>query len=171
MPSITVDRFVFELPEGSTFLKYDDCTYYRKHFNDFASSKAVDLLVLTPRNAELWMVEIKDYRIKRRANPVRLFDEVAAKVRDTLAGLAAARITANDPQSQAFAADAMRAERFRVVFLLEQPRKPSKLFPRVVDPATASTALRKALRAVDPHALFVDASVLTERTAWTVTAP
>lgn len=171
MPTIIVDRFVFDLPAGWTVLKYDDCTYYREHFNGLASSKALDLLALAPQQSELWMVEIKDYRGHRRANPENLFTDVARKVRDTLAGLAAARVAANDPQSLTFAADAMRAHRFRCVLLLEQPQKPSKLFPQVIDPATASTKLRRALRAVDAHPLFGNAAALSKKTGWNVTAP
>lgn len=53
MPSVTVDQFLFDLPTGWTWLKYDECTYYRSHFNDLASSKAVDLLALAPQRAEL----------------------------------------------------------------------------------------------------------------------
>jgi hypothetical protein len=92
-------------------------------------------------------------------------------LRDTLAGLAAARVAANDPQLKAFAADAMRADFFRVVLLLEQPQKPSKLFPQAVDPATARTALKKAVRAVDPHPIFGNAGALTEKIGWNVTPP
>lgn len=171
MPDLVVEKFTFDFPTGWTFLKYDDCTYYREHFNDLASSKALDLLALAPQHDELWMIEIRDYRRQRRTKPGSLFTEIAHKVRDTLAGLAAARVAANEPQSRMFAADAMRAVRFRVAFLLEQPRRPSKLFPQVVDPATGGTALRKALRAVDPHPFFGNASDLTAKTAWTVTAP
>jgi hypothetical protein len=171
MPDIVIDRFAFGFPSGWSFLKYDDCTYYRQHFNDMASSKAVDLLALAPQHGELWMVEIKDYRRNRRTKPLNMFAEIARKVRDTLAGLAAARATSIDPQSQMFAAAALLAGRIRVAFLLEQPRKPSKLFPRVVDPASARTQLKKSVRAVDPHPVFGKASDLTAKTAWTVTAP
>ncbi len=171
MPQTIVDKFIFDLPAGWTPLKYDDSVYYREHFNDFAASKAVDLLALAPRHSELWMVEIKDYRRQRRTKPGSLFTEVAHKVRDTLAGLAAARVTANDPQLQAFAADAMRADRFRVVLLLEQPQESSKLFPQAVDPATARTALKKAVRAVDPHPICGNACALTERIGWKVAPP
>lgn len=171
MPSVTVDRFRFNLPTGWTWLEYDQCTYYREHFNDLASSKAVDLLVLAPERAELWMVEIKDYRRYRRTKPGSLFTEVSHKVRDTLAGLAVGRLVANDPISRDFAADAMLASRLRVAFLLEQPQKPSRLFPQVIDPASAKTALKKALRAVDPHPLLGNASELSAKTSWVVTPP
>ena len=171
MPQLIVDRFTFDLPAGWRHLKYDDSVYYRKRFSDFAASKAVDLLALAPRHSALWMIEIKDYRRQRRTKPESLFTEVAHKVRDTLAGLAAARVAANDPQLQAFAADAMRADRFRVFLLFEQPQTPSKLFPQAVDPATAKTALKKAVRAVDPHPIFGNAGALTEKSGWNVTPP
>ncbi|MBK5941506.1 hypothetical protein [Halochromatium roseum] len=117
MPGVTVDRFRFNLPTGWAWLEYDKCTYYREHFNDLASSKAVDLLVLSSERAELWMVEIKDYRRHRRTKPGSLFTEVSCKVRDTLAGLAAGRLVANDPISRDFAVDAMQACRLRVALL------------------------------------------------------
>ena len=170
MLSVTVDSFRFDFPVGWICLKYDECTYYREHFNGLASSKAVDLLALAPQRAELWMVEIKDYRANRRTKPSNLISEIAQKVRDTLAGLAAGRLVANDLNSRAFAADAMRVARLRVAFLLEQPGSPSKLFPQVINPANATMALKKALRAVDPHPLFGSASDLSMKTAWTVTA-
>jgi len=171
MPQLIVDKFTFNFPAEWMPLKYDDSVYYRKHFNDFAASKAVDLLALAPRHSALWMIEIKDYRRRRRTKPECLFTEVAHKVRDTLAGLAAARVAVNDPQLQAFAVNAMRASSFRVVLLLEQPQKPSKLFPQAVDPSTARTALIKAVRAVDPHPIFCNAGALTEKTGWNVTPP
>lgn len=171
MPSVTVDRFRFDFLTGWTWLKYDECTYYRCHFNGLASSKAVDLLALDPQREALWMIEVKDYRRYRRTKPEGLFPEVARKVRDTLAGLAAGRVIANDTLSRQFAAEAMQASRLRVAFLLEQPQRPSKLFPQVIDPATAKTALKKALRAIDPHPFVGGASALSAKTAWTVTPP
>jgi hypothetical protein len=54
---------------------------------------------------------------------------------------------------------------------MEQPRKPAKLFPQVIDPASARTQLKKSVRAVDPHPFFGNASDLTAKTAWTVTTP
>jgi hypothetical protein len=171
MPRLIVDRFTFDFPAGWSLLKYDDCTFYREHFNSLAHSKALDLLALSPAPSELWMIEIKDYRRARRTKPGNLFTEVARKARDTLAGLAVARMNANDALSKGFAAEAMRAGRVRVVFLLEQPEKPSKVFPHVVNPATARTELKRALRAIDPHPVFGNAGALTAKTAWTVTPP
>jgi len=171
MPNVIVDRFLFDLPTGWTCLKYDDCGFYRAHFNAVASSKALDLLALAPQGAELWLVEIKDYRRQRRTKPENLFTEIAHKVRDTLAGLAAARVYVNDPTVQVFADHAMRVGKLRVAFLLQQPTHQSRLFPQIVDPANGRIKLRQALRAVDPHPFLGNAADLTTKTSWTVTPP
>lgn len=171
MTSITVDRFQFALPSGWSVLVYDKCTFYREHFNGLAGSKAADLLALSPNDGELSLVEIKDYRRHRRTKPASLFADVARKARDTLAGLAAARIRAYDAQTRDFAQSAARGGLIRVVLLLEQPSRPSKLFPQVVDPANGRVALKKAVRAIDPHAVLGNASKLAAKTAWTITPP
>jgi hypothetical protein len=169
MTSITVDRFQFDLPTGWSALDYDKCTFYREHFNGVAASKAADLLALSPQTEELWLIEIKDYRRHPRTKPGSLFTEVARKARDTLAGLAAARVRAYDTQTRGFAGSASRVARIRVALLLEQPDRPSKVFPQVVDPANGRIALRKAVRAIDPHAELGNASELAAKTAWTIT--
>ncbi len=107
----------------------------------------------------------KDYRRQKRTKPENLFKEIARKVRDTLAGLAVARIHANDPQVQAFADDAALASKLRVAYLLQQPKHPSRLFPQVVDPANGRIALRKAVRAVDRRAFLGNAADLAATTA------
>lgn len=171
MTSITVDDFQFALPSGWSALDYDKCTFYREHFNGVAGSKAADLLALSPNVDALWLVEIKDYRQHRRTKPASLFTEVARKARDTLAGLAAARIRAYDARTRDFAQSAACVGLIRVVLLLEQPRSPSKLFPQVLDPANGRVALRKAVRAIDPHPVLGNSSELSAKTAWTITPP
>jgi hypothetical protein len=41
----------------------------------------------------------------------------------------------------------------------------------VVDPANGRIALRKAVRAIDPHAVLGSASELAAKMAWTVIPP
>ncbi len=75
-------RFTFEIPAR----KYDDWAFYRNRINVLAGgAKAVDFLALG--NDELWLVEVKDYRVHPRTKPSALPQEIAEKVRDTLAGL------------------------------------------------------------------------------------
>ena len=56
-----------------------------------------------------------------------LIDELALKVRDTLAGLVAAAANAEDEREKKFAQDALRLElRWRVALHLEQPEQAFK---------------------------------------------
>ena len=57
------------------------------------------------------------------------------KVRDTLAGLVAAQVNANEQIERDFAKEALKKKRIRVVLHLEQPIHTSRLFPRAINPA------------------------------------
>ena len=78
----------FEFHEGSEASHYDNWAFYRNQFRRLAGgSKAVNLLCI--KDGYSWLVEVKDYRHHPRTKPSELHEEVATKVRDTLAGLAA----------------------------------------------------------------------------------
>jgi len=150
--SLDVDGKRFMFPADWQALKYDDSAFHRHQFQNFAGgSKAMDVVALSP-DRELWLIEVKDYTRHRRVKRGSPFDEVAAKVRATLAGLAVARVRANDLHEREMADKAMRARIIRVVLHLDQPRHASRLFPQAVDPRSATQKLQQCVRGVDPHA-------------------
>ena len=162
----TVDGLRLDMPGGWWVWKYDDSAFHRNQFQNFAGgSKAVDAVALAMDDT-LWLIEIKDYRRHRRSKPASVFVEVAEKVRATLAGLATARTRASDQDERNRAAQAMRCGRIRVALQLAQPVKPSRLFPQVVDPVDAEMQLRRAVRAIDPHALCATGSIDDHRLPW-----
>lgn len=132
--------------------KYDDWAFYRRQYQSCAGGpKAVDILALSGDDSTLWMIEAKDYRRNRReAGKGSLPQEVAQKAHDTLAGVLAAAMNAVDDE-KAFARRAVGAGKVRVVLHLEQPRRPSKLFPVAFDPADVRQQLKRLVRAIDAH--------------------
>lgn len=167
MPTVTEGSLTFDFPDDWEVSPYDRWSYYRNQFQQVCGgSKAVDIVGLES-NECLWTIEVKDYRRRRRTKTIDLADEVAAKVRDTLAGLAAAQTQAGDAAEQAAARRAMRCKRFRVVLHLEQPPQRSKLFPRAIDPARVRQRLRQLIKAVDPHPLVLETSRMNG-VAWSV---
>ncbi|MGI9281775.1 MAG: hypothetical protein ACR2PX_19385 [Endozoicomonas sp.] len=95
--------------------------------------------------------------------------EVAQKVRDTLAGLVAAKFNANDFDEKKLAKQALSRSRLKVVLHLEQPSKSSKLRPQVIDPAVAKQKLKQYLKAIDAHPVVMDKSTLSgKKIAWQV---
>jgi hypothetical protein len=92
-------------------------------------------------------------------------DEIALKVRDSLAAAAA---NANDNMERESAVFALACRRFRVVLHLEQPKKRSKLFPRAIDPADVFQRLKQLIKAIDPHPLVVEMGRL-HGVPWSVT--
>jgi len=159
MSDVTLDEgnLSFTFKHVAFAEKYDDWRYYRNQYNHACGgSKAVDFLVV--KTGEVWLIEVKDFRQHRRTKAIDLADEVALKVRDTMAGLVSAKFLARD-QSEASASNAaFCAAKLRVALHLEQPKTPSRLFPASVNPANVKLKLRQVLRFADHHPQLFDRS-------------
>lgn len=167
MTTLSVDGFTVAFPEGWSAAKLDDWTFYQRRFQGLTPGvKAVDVVAVDPART-LWFIEFKDYRVHPRTKPLDLCDELALKVRDALALLAAARCNANDPDEKRDAAQALKCKTMRVVLHLEQPQQHSKLFPRAINPANILQKLKQRLRSVDPHPLVVELAAMRS-VSWTV---
>lgn len=156
MATITEDGLEFLFPNDWHVSKYDDWSFYRNQFqSSCGGAKAVDIVAKSP-DRSIWLIEIKDYRRHPRTKAIELPEEVACKVRDTLAGLVAARCNANDADERSRARHVLDGQRIRVILHLEQPARHSKLFPRAIDPADVQQKLKQLVRAFDPHPKVVD---------------
>lgn len=166
--TIAEGALTFTFAAGAEADKYDDWSFYRNQFQQgcFTDNKAVDLLC--ELNQSAWLIEVKDYRVHPRTKAVDLAEEVAIKVRDTLAGLVAASVGANDQDERGFARRMVRARRMRVVCHIEQPAKGSRLRPRVIEPDKLKLKLRTLLKAIDAHPIVMDRSSTTTTLPWVV---
>lgn len=159
MQEINEGRLRFLFPDNTVATKYDDWSFYRNQFNSaFGGTKAIDIVHVD--SLQTWLIEIKDYRVDRRTKAIEIGDEIALKVRDTLAGLAAAKCMANDNDEKKAASKALEKNRIRVLLHIEQPLKHSKLFPKVFDPSKILQKLKHLLKAVDAHPRVVDQHTL-----------
>ena len=145
--------------------------HYINHVQSFAQGmKAVDIAAIEPGDDPiLWLVEIKDYRIFPRSKPTDLFDEVAQKFRDTLAGLRIIAARSTDVTEASRAKHACAAHSIRVLFHLEQPATHTKAFPQVIDPKLAVDIMKRKMKAVDATPLVGDAGTLKGKVNWTIT--
>ena len=107
------------------------------------------------------------YRQHGRTKTIDLPDEIAVKVRDTLAALVAAKANANNSNEKALAEAALSCHRLRVVLHLEQPAKHSKLFPRTINRANVTQRLKQLIKPIDPHPLVLEMNRMNG-VAWTV---
>jgi len=161
-------ELTFTFQPGVEAQQYDNWAFYRNQFNSaFGGTKAVDFVCVD--SDRTWLIEVKDYRANRRTKTIDLGEELAFKVRDTLAGLAAAKFNANDLSERSFAGKALTRNRLSVVLHLEQPHKPSKLFPQAVDPSKLLIKLKQTFRAVDPHPRILDQKSRRAEMPWQVT--
>jgi len=167
MSVLSEGQLSFTFSQECIATQYDNWSFYRNQFvKTCGSVKAVDMICI--HKDVTWLIEIKDYRRNKRTKPIDLADEIALKVRDTLAGLVAAKFNANDISEQQFAQKALEANIIRVVLHLEQVIKPSRLFPVSVNPISVMQKLKKQLKAIDAHSVIVDQNNLKPDMAWTV---
>lgn len=150
MPTIQEKNIRFTFPDTWRVSQYDRWPFYWNQFKDCCrGNKAVDFLALDP-DRTLWLIEVKDFRLHPRSKEVDLCEEIALKVRDTLAGLLAAK-HADAYDEQRLAAEAVCCRKLRVVFHLEQPASNSRLFPRPFEIANVEQKLKQLLTPIDPH--------------------
>lgn len=165
MLSISEGSFNYDFPDDWTASKFDKDPFYLKHFQSFgAGVQAVDVLAFS--NDELWLIEQKDYRQgqdqESAINANDLFMVMASKVLGTLACLVSARSlgTSNESASHQLATEALLRKKVRCVLHIEQPTKPSTLFPQVIDPKNAKDKFKRVMKSVDPRAVIGDKNVI-----------
>ena len=167
MTEIEEGDLKFSFPGHCEVGKYDEWSFYRNQFQSVAGgSKAVDILCLSDDAA--WLIEIKDYRQHPRQKPTRsklidIGDVVAGKVRDTLAGLAAASANANCGDERALARRALQRRRWRVALHLEQRAAGPRLWPRKSRVVNVVSKMRTKVKAVDAHPVILDRAEVTRR--------
>ena len=167
MTEIEEGDLTFSFPEHCEAGKYDEWSFYRNQFKSIAGgSKAVDIVCVSADTA--WLIEIKDYRQHPRQKLIDIDDEVAGKVRDTLAGLAAASANANSRDERALARRALQTRRWRVALHLEQPNARSRLQPQPFNVANVLSKLRTKVKAVDAHPVILNREANRPNVPWTV---
>ena len=168
MTEITEGDLAFRFPEGCQASKYDDWSFYRNQFKGVAGgSKAVDIICI--KSDTSWLIEIKDHRQHPRKKLIDIADEMAIKVRDTLAGLAAVAKAANDVDQRNLARQALKNRRWRVVLHLEEPATTRRLRKKATDPANLLLKLgTKKLKAINARPVICDQDNIPHYIPWTV---
>ena len=168
MLTISEGDLTFHFPDEWRITKFDQWSFCRKQFQYVCGgAKSLDILAIGPRGS-LWFIEIKDYRRHRRTKAVDIADEVAFKVRDTLAALLPARLNAGDASERELAARALTSRSLHVVLHLEQPAKHPKLLPRSIDPARVAQRLKQLIKPIDAHPRVLEMGRMRD-VDWTVT--
>lgn len=168
MIAITEGALTFTFPAGALVCKYDEMAFYRNQFIKMADGiKAMDLVFVDSQT--FWLIEVKDYRVHRRTKSIELADEIAGKLRNTLAGLWAAKCNANDQNERQFAAAAINTSKMCVVLHLEEPPQQGRLFHQKTLKTGVLQKMKQKLKSVDAHPCLVDQHSLKPAMNWTVT--
>ena len=166
MPAVQVDNLLFTFTPAVAALPvpYDQWQHYLTVMNAAGGVKAVDVVavegVAPPPPTTTWLIEAKDYRIvtypPKPSNLRGLPQTVAAKVTDTLAGLAHAAVNAIVPAEQAHAAQAVLAPVRRIVLHLEPHVGPhTALFPAGFAASVFQT-LKRLVAHIDTNPLVLN---------------
>ncbi len=167
MPTIIEGDLQFEFPDTWIAEKYDEWDFHKRKFSHVCNgSKAIDILAIDP-GACCWLIEAKDHRMGHSTTAVDLAMLVAQKFRDSLAGLATARVRAAGVEQQASDAG-LDCPELRVVLHLEQPPTTSPLFTVAINPANVLQRLKQLVKAIDPRLHVVDIN-RSQNLPWNVT--
>ena len=159
-------NFDFQTDDGSLLSKYDEWCFYRHHFCKIAEGiKAVDFIYIDKSQRCTWLIEVKDYRHPQteKIKPSELADAVALKVRDTLAGLVAAKCNANDDVEKQISKAALNMSKINVVLHVEQINR-----VWAIDLADLKMKLKQKLKAIDSHLKIVNKDSLKSDMRWVV---
>lgn len=138
--------------------KYDELEFYRLHFCRIQETKAVDIICIDSENT--YLIEIKDYSHHSRTKTEPLHQEIAKKIRDSIAGLYwASKMTLPAlARESEFAKRALEHD-MKLVFHCEVPIKMKDLL------AVQRQALKKIFRTIDRN-LIVDCKA--DRFPWKI---
>ena len=164
--TITEGSLKFEFPEHCITSKYDDWSHYRKQFENKCSTgnKAIDFIAIEA-NQTLWLCEIKDFRIgQRNLEKLPLEQEIALKVKDTLAGIVSAKFKANNPIEKNFAEESLKCKNIRIVLHIEQPDGIRQIY----NLSDLKDKLKRLLKAIDPH-VVISTCLNQKYVPWTIT--
>lgn len=169
MPTVTEGSLTFTFPAGWEADKPDDWNYYRQNYIKIAEKiKCIDILAIPPDEDEnIWLIEVKDYRISRKVGPTELAEAIISKVQNSLGLFSATSWQKSYPSEMRFCKKAHKKKIMHVVLHMEQPRHQSRLFMQPINPASMRDLLRQKLKWITASVLVVDKT--KHNTHWTVT--
>lgn len=180
----------FLFPDDWDVSKFDEWSFYRGQFSKLADAnlncsaceadvrcaqcnsgrvagtKGIDFLAIESDEV-CWQIEVKDYRPTLKSSFVFLADEVALKVRDTLACLVVARTNSNDAKENKLAKRAIGCTKINIVLHLELPPTNSTIHSRQTRLVAVQHRLRQLVKSIDRRARVMDKS-RCDSVAWDV---
>ena len=150
-------HFVFV--DNVDVIQYDTTSFYINHVQNIGNygelstgTKGVDFVAVL-RN-EAFFVEVKDYRQASKDTPsfFNLPAIVAAKVRDTIAGVEIARRASQDHSEKAICYKISNSSLLRIILHIDQRRSHFATAPTIVDLGELRLKLRQCCRAIDSKA-------------------
>lgn len=105
MQQFVEGKLIFRFPDSWLVCKYDNQSFYRKHFSNVVSEglKGLDFCAVDPEKKRVWLIEVKDYEGQVvRQKEITPEQEFIQKVVATSAGLFAAEFSATNANFKPF---------------------------------------------------------------------
>jgi hypothetical protein len=155
MPNVVLSEgsLKFKFLDVDFVTRYDAWQHYRNQFQNICGgAKAIDFIAIKEKT--VWLIEVKDYRVYPRTKSTELSNEIAMKVRDTLAGLVSTCYHGNNSEEAQQSKLALQQKKMRIVLHLEQGHSQSRLFSSSGRRGDIQLKLRQALRFADMHPII-----------------
>lgn len=170
MTEVIESRMKFSVDSAIKFVKFDETTYFDKHFKKLQDSKGIDFIAYEVEANEFVMIEVKNFRgsehepiTKSRLiinHPNSVVTETALKIRDSLSCLVGASRSLQDSELKPFEKALKSNSKLKVILLLEANSIQSKQYKLLTDD------LKKKLAWLNVRVLVVNKVDLQKHIKW-----
>lgn len=170
MTEVIESRMKFLVDSTINFAKFDETTYFDKHFKKLQDSKGIDFIAYEENTNEFVMIEVKNFRgsehepiTKNRLkinHPNSVVTETALKIRDSFSCLVGASRSIQDTELKSFDNVLKSNSKVKIILLLEASSIQSKEYKLLTDD------LKKKLAWLNVRVLVVNKVNLQKHIKW-----
>ncbi|WP_312123804.1 hypothetical protein [Lysinibacillus boronitolerans] len=143
MTEVIESRMKFSVDDTVDFVKFDETTFFNKHFKKLQDSKGIDFIFYDTEANEYVIIEVKNFRgaeqeptTKNRLkinHPDSVITETALKVRDSLSCLIGVSRSEQDSELKSFQKILKKDSKIKIILLLEANSVDSKCYKILTD--------------------------------------
>lgn len=153
-----------------TAIKFDETTFFEKHFKKLQTSKGIDFLIQDHVRNEFFLIEVKNFRgaehepdTKKRlqiGTKESVTFETALKIRDTISCIVGANRSVQEEQIKEFRNILKNESPIKVILLLEAPSEKEALYKILTDD------LKKQLSWLNVKTIVMSRDALESSLSW-----
>lgn len=170
MTNVHESRMNFSFDSSVTVTKFDETTFFNKHYKKLQESKGIDFILLEERVNRFIMIEVKNFRGYLQDSKTKdrlklqssksVIVETALKVRDSIACIVGANRCQQETDLSPYQKAIDSKSKIKVILLLEVPTFSKKDYKFFTDD------LKKKLAWLNVRVLVTNMEMLQEEFSW-----